>query len=170
MVKVKQQDYVALHRLVMSFSEAAVRQAIAASNPTFAELAEVAAAGSSLLLPQVRAVVEFNDNPYLADIRARRLEQFDAAIVPAAITATAAVHAVVALPDAFWARDPREVMKEFAVTVVPAVTPETGAPSSVLFAVAKSRLSGQDVWGADAGVVMDIAARSIKGGMSNPDE
>jgi RNA ligase len=170
MIKVKQQDYVALHRLVMSFSEGAVRQAITQSTPTFADLAQVATAESSLLLPQVRAVVEFNDNPYLADVRARRLEQFDAAIVPAAQGAVRAVDVVAAIPDEFWSRDPREVMKEFAVNLVSKASGETGAPPAVLFVLAKARLAGHDLWATNASAVMEIAARSIKGGPPRDNE
>jgi len=139
MIKVKQQDYMALHRLVTGFGEAAIRAAIMSSCVTFADLDKIAAAGTSLELPEVRRVVEFDNNPIFESARMRRREQFDAAIVPAAKAASRAKAYVAGLPEVDFTGDPREVKKRFAMGIEEAVA-QVDASSAVLYVLASPPL------------------------------
>jgi len=161
MIKVKQQDYLALHRLVTGFGEAAVREAIVSSKVTFADLDRIAAAGSSLELAEVRKVVEFDDSPVFQNVRNRRREQFDEALVPAAKAAVRAKSYIVSLPQADFDGDPREAKKKFALGIDGAVE-KTGAPQAVLFILATARIAGRDMDSLDASAVMKAAAKTVR--------
>ena len=168
-IKIKQQDYLVLHRLVTGFGEKAVRHAIMSCVVTFADLDRIASSGTSLDLPEVRNIVEFSDNPIFQNVRDKRREQFDAAIVPAAQAAARAKAYVAALPESDFAKDPREAKKQFALSITEAVK-ATGAPQGVLFTLAGARIAGEDLNCVDAGAVMAAAARTVKHTMTEEEQ
>ena len=167
-IKVKQQDYLALHRLVAGFGEAAVREAITKAVVDFADLARVAAAGSSLEIPEIRFVVEFNDNPIFQNVRDTRREQFDAAVVPCAVAATSALAYVEGLPEEYFSGDPIAAKKRFALDIRKAVE-QTGAPQGVLYTLATARIAGKPLESLNASSVMLAAAKTVKHSTAEPE-
>ena len=161
MIKVKQQDYLELHRLVTGFGEGAVRNAIVSSQVTFADLERIAASGSSLELPEIRRIIELDNNPIFQNVRDKRREQFDKAVIPAALSATRAKLYVAGLPESDFNGDHREAKKRFALTVAETVK-KTGAPQGVLFTLASARVNGEDLDSLDASLVMKAAAKTVK--------
>ena len=91
------------------------------------DLVRVARSGSSLEIPEIRFVVEFNDNPIFQNVRDKRREQFDAAVVPLARAAASALAYVEGLPEAYFSGDPVAAKKRFALDIREAVE-ATGAP------------------------------------------
>ena len=161
MIKVKQEDYLTLHRLVTGFGEGAIREALVSAKVSFADLDRVASTGSSLELPEIRRIVEFDNSPIFQSARDHRRRQFDEAVVPAALSAAKGKAYVARLPSSMFQGDPREAKKRFALSIEEAAE-ETGVSHAVLFILAAARIAGVDLDSVDASTVMKAAAKKVR--------
>ena len=165
MVKIKQEQYLALQKLVMGYGESAVREAIKSAGEsgsvTFAIMDEIAKEGTSTILPEIKKVVEFNDNPMLQNVRDTRRTQFDDAIVPQAVVASKAKAYIKSLPASDFAGDPKEAKKRFVANVKKAAD-KTGASPNILFNLVDARIAGKNLNAVSAQPVMHEAAKAVK--------
>lgn len=160
-VKIKQSDYVTLHRLVHSFSSKASREVLRDSKINFGQVFSMANSGNVEEIEGVKNILSKlkNGNGTLYDsLYERHKENFAKNLVPAFQEARSSFDYVQSLPEANFIGDPREKIKEFALSLKE-VPREKHA---LLFTFFKARLQGEDITQSSADSILSKVARNFE--------
>ena len=161
MVKFKQADYVAMHRLVTGFSEKSVREVLREkTEATYGDLLRIAETEDVALLPAIHEAIDFDDNSFLKNIRETRREQFNIALLPNAKKLKAAYDIVYGLPQEDFDGDPVLAKRNFAKKIKELKTSDTDVAS--LFSMADFRISGKDLSTESAYPVLKKSAANFR--------
>lgn len=159
-VKVKQADYVRLHRLMNLVSKKGARDTIRESKASLQDILEIGREKNVEKLPKVKESLDFlksGGSPFHKRIYTEQLKNFEEAILPKAINYVKAYNHVANFKPEVFEGDPKQIMKDFAESIQSLEPDEKGA----LFSMMQARLRGQDLSKMDARSVLKGMASSL---------
>lgn len=115
-VKIKQDDYLKMHRILTNFSAKSARAAIRDSSPTFEDYINIAKTGDVTILKEVGAEINFSEDPLYKDLQVKRKKQFEKAILPKAQKVLEVYEKVKNMPDSEFVGNTKDIMKKFATS------------------------------------------------------
>lgn len=145
-VKIKQQDYLSLHRILTSVSRSKSREVIrdASSNTTIETIYSVGKTGDVSLIPEMRETLsafEGRDSALHRRLYNEQLEHFEKAILPKSRALKAAKDRVESLPNSMFEGPHSEALRSFAETI----RKEDKFSQAQLFSFFRARLTRQTV-------------------------
>jgi RNA ligase len=120
MVKVKQEDYIALHRIATSVNNSFAKTAIKESTDTMGDLIKMGRTGDVRDLPSIHnAVRSFTagDSKLEKKIYNQQMEKFDSTIKPFARKVTALYDEVQGMDSSHFVGDKNEIMKNYVMSI-----------------------------------------------------
>lgn len=157
-LKVKQEDYLRLHKLIHSFSKDDGKKVLRKTQATIGDLIKASETRSVTHFSEVSAIInEVSSLGKQAEkVHQQRKEFFEKAILERADKVTEAKTFVDELPDTIFVGSEREVKKRFAMMVKKSEIDKAAA-----FALFNARLNGMDIKDLDASKEMDRAAQNV---------
>lgn len=158
-LKVKQEDYLRLHKLANSFSKDYGRKVLRETPATIGDLVKASETRSITHFSKVSAIIDETitlGGEQAKNLHKQRKEFFENAILERADKVTKAKTFVDELPDTIFVGSEREVKKHFAMMVK-----KTKIDKPAAFALFNARLNGMDIKDLDASKEMDRAAQNI---------
>lgn len=155
-IKIKQEDYLRLHRIVTSFSPKESRKLIKGIKATYKDLFTLAETRDVNMFEDVKNVVEIEgfskNDPTYASLREQRLKFFEDALFLAATRATTAKNTIDSLDESWFVG--ADAPKRFALNV-----DKLEGDKSTLFLLFRARLKGEDIETMSAESEMNRASR-----------
>ncbi len=157
-VKIKQADYIRLHRLLSSVSKKGVRSTVRESKGTIGDLIAIGRTGEIRRLDKVREAMEFFENggsPLHVKLRDEQEANFTRAIMPKAATLAKAYDTIMGYSEKHFEGNPKVLMKDFALSV----SQKDPSERAALLQFYGARVRGEDV--------LEKTAASILRGMAS---
>lgn len=161
-VKIKQKDYLALHRILSSVSKTKTREILrdASLNATMDTLYSIGKTGDVTRLPEVKETLgkfEEGTSSLHARLHKEQLDHFETALLPKARALKAAKDRVDGLPDSMFEGQHGVAMKSFAASV----KDEDQFTQAQLFNFFRSRLTRQPIGASAAKKIMKTMIRDL---------
>jgi len=137
LVKVKQEDYLAMHRAMFSYGVSAVLGIFRGANLTWSDISAVAEAGSVAVVPRIREAIE---NVGVPEVIAERMAFLNSVILPQAISATNAAAYASMLPVELFELPKPEIKRGFAQDIEHHQK-ASGSAAAYLFAALDGRIA-----------------------------
>lgn len=159
-VKIKQDDYVRLHRLLSTVSKKGTRSTLRETSGTMGDVLKFANNEEIRTFPKIAETMEFFEKggtPLHARLLVEQEKSFKEAMLPKAKRIAYAYEKVENLPASAFSGDNNTVMKNFAQSV----SPEESDVKGYLFDFFRKRLRGEDPRTLDAERVFAAMARDF---------
>ena len=146
-VKIKQEDYLQLHKMRTVFSKDAARNTIKGIKLTYADLMGIAKSGDVLSIPELKATIpdDVEKGSWAEYTTKQRLEYYQNTVLARAHAVAKAKKIIDELPEKDLQSDANSVKREFAKRVA-----TFDADRSLLFQFLDARLKGEDISRRDA--------------------
>lgn len=156
-LKVKQEDYLNLHRIMFNQPASSVREAIQSSSATYKDLLNAAKTGSYSELNKISLLTKAEiDHPSVHERVKERVRILDETLTPRLQKLSKAKEYVDRIPDEFFKQD--NPAKTFALSIAN----NKELDKSDLFTFFNTRMKGQNIEGAPASQILVRLAKSIK--------
>lgn len=160
MLKIKQADYLKLHKMMTSFNKKIKISTIRESNPTLETIIEVSKTRDITKIKGVEDAVKplrEGKSKFHERLYSGVMNDFNNAILPVADDIVATKEYVDSLPEKMFKGDDREIKKNFALSIKDKPRDQQG----YLFIFFKARLSGESISNSQVSSFMERMAKNI---------
>jgi RNA ligase len=117
-IKIKQEDYLKMHKLMTNFSKKMARNYVQESRLTYGQLLKVAKTGDiNSLHSIVSRFPEKTDDSQFNEIRQIKINEISSAVIPEARRILKAKEYIDSLPESYFSGDPKKSMKNFVINM-----------------------------------------------------
>lgn len=158
MVKIKQEDYKALHRIVTNFSAKQVRDVYYNASLNFGDFIKIAETGDVTIVPGVKEVLDMLNDDVLLDLKQEVKEVFEKSLLPYANKVKEVKKEIDSLPVSEFVGEDKTVYKNFALKIKDI----SNNDKSLYFKIFKARKTGQAFNELSATSELGTIAKSVK--------
>jgi len=158
-IKIKQDDYLKLHKLMTNFSMKNVRDTVRETKVTYKDLIESSRTGNLYNIPSIKDTIFVEELKEFKDLQELREKRFNDLVLPVAKDLEKGINYVKAIPQEKLSGDKKQVMKDFVL----GLPKDLGAlERDIIFKTMRARLNNEDIENYDASNIMNtIASRGF---------